>query len=280
MSPTIEIQSEVKEEPLDDAESFYMEVQPSYLKSGLVIPKRAYGYFDLAVPGQTNDVKIQLGNTGQVVSSAMRNQVHTSGGSYVYFFYKKPLREWLNANFEPGDILKFQVIEENTEYRLSKFAPTVRRIIKRTPRLAFISVHPDWTDNRGLVGFYNLITGAYQTTDFLRLLLQATADSTSPHFVILDEMNLAKVEHYFADFLSVLESRYLQDGQLKQEPLRLHDLPRCVVAQGESPWGETPDVEVVEQAMCQVRCAGCPLRAGVTEAQQARAALHQLGATP
>jgi len=271
MSPAIEIQSEVKEEPLGDAESFYIEVQPSYLKSGLIIPKRAYGYFDLAEPGHTKDVKVQLGNSGQVVSAAMRNQIHTtSGGSYVYFFYKKPLREWLNANFEPGDILKFQVIKENTEYRLSKFTPTIRRIIKHTPRMAFISVRPDWTDNRGLMGFYNLITGAYQTTDFLRLLLQATVDPASPHFIILDEMNLAKVEHYFADFLSVLESRYLQDDQLKQEPLRLHDLPRCVMAQSESPQEETPDVEVGEQAMCQVRCTGCPLRDGVTEAQQTR----------
>jgi hypothetical protein len=55
-------------------------------------------------------------------------------------------------------------------------------------------------------------------------------------------MNLAKVEYYFADFLSVLESRYVdQNGELKQEMLRLHDLPRCVLAQGELAWNVDAD---------------------------------------
>ncbi len=139
---------------------------------------------------------------------------------------------------------------------------------------AFVSVRPDWMDSRGLLGFHNLITGTYSATDFLRLLLQATinlkSDKPCPYFVILDEMNLAKVEYYFADFLSVMESRYLQDGEVKQSSLRLHDLPRCVLAQGESSWGEEAEVGEAEPCMCYVRCDGCPLRQGVDERQWSR----------
>lgn len=136
--------------------------------------------------------------------------------------------------------------------------------------LAFIAVRPDWTDNRGLLGFYNLLTGKYQTSKLLRLLIQATLEGDRPHFVILDEMNLAKVEYYFADFLSVLESRYLQGEQLKQEKLRLHDLPRCVLAQGHQPWDEAPDQDTTDEHLCRVRCGECPLRAGLEETQRLR----------
>jgi 5-methylcytosine-specific restriction endonuclease McrBC GTP-binding regulatory subunit McrB len=133
-----------------------------------------------------------------------------------------------------------------------------------------VSVRPDWTDNRGLLGFHNLITQTYQTTDFLRLLVQATLEPTVPHFVILDEMNLAKVEYYFADFLSVLESRYLDNGELKQAPLRLHDLPRCVLVQGQAPWGGDEDVSDAPITQCHVRCEGCPLRSGISEDEWSR----------
>ncbi len=271
MSPPIEIQTEAKETPEDNADAFYLETQPYYFKSGFVIPKRAYGYFDLPDPGHTITIQVHIGDTDQVIESSLRNQAHsTASGSYVHFFNKKLVRKWFNENFEPGDILKFQVIEEFKEYRLSKFTPTIKKVVKRTPRLAFIAVRPDWTDNRGLIGFYNLITGAYQSTDFLRLLIQAAIDGDRPHFVILDEMNLAKVEYYFADFLSVLESRYVQGEQLEQELLRLHDLPRCVLAQGEQPWDESLDLDAMDQYLCRVRCGACPLRHGLDKSQQMR----------
>jgi 5-methylcytosine-specific restriction endonuclease McrBC GTP-binding regulatory subunit McrB len=78
---------------------------------------------------------------------------------------------------------------------------------ERRQRIAFIPVRPDWTDNRGLLGFYNLLDERYHAEPLLKLLLHAKEHPNKPHFVILDEMNLAKVEYYFSDFLSVMESR-------------------------------------------------------------------------
>lgn len=91
-------------------------------------------------------------------------------------------------------------------------------------RCCFISVRPDWNDNRGLLGFYNPITEHYQPTELLKLLLRAARDNKNPYFVILDEMNLAKVEYYFSDFLSCMESRRMgNDGLIHSESIILHD---------------------------------------------------------
>jgi 5-methylcytosine-specific restriction enzyme B len=87
-------------------------------------------------------------------------------------------------------------------------------------RVAFVSVRPDWMDNKGLLGYYNILDEKYHSTKVLDLLLEAQDHPEKPYFVILDEMNLAKVEHYFSDFLSVLESRTPDNPQ--GEGIQLH----------------------------------------------------------
>lgn len=74
-------------------------------------------------------------------------------------------------------------------------------------------VRPEWTDPTGLTGYYDVLSNRYVVPTFLEAVLVATAHRTSPVFVILDEMNLARVEYYFSDILSCLESEL---------PLRLH----------------------------------------------------------
>lgn len=70
-----------------------------------------------------------------------------------------------------------------------------------------VAVRPDWTDPTGLLGFVNSISEppTFQAAEALHLLLAADADRTRPYFLCLDEMNLARVEHYFSPFLSAME---------------------------------------------------------------------------
>lgn len=71
-----------------------------------------------------------------------------------------------------------------------------------------IEVKPNWHDSTELLGYESRIGGAhYQLTPFVKLLVKAMLYPEVPFFVCLDEMNLAPVEQYFAEFLSVLESR-------------------------------------------------------------------------
>lgn len=97
---------------------------------------------------------------------------------------------------------------------------------ERKNRIAFVPVRPDWMDNRGLLGYFNPLNERYYATSTLRLLLAAINNQDKPYFLILDEMNLAKVEYYFSDFLSILESRTA--SQPEGEPLLLHDLKEAV----------------------------------------------------
>lgn len=69
-----------------------------------------------------------------------------------------------------------------------------------------VPVGANWTENRHLLGFFNVIQKQYQDTAALELILNSTNNYQLPHFLILDEMNLSHVERYFADFLSSMES--------------------------------------------------------------------------
>lgn len=71
-----------------------------------------------------------------------------------------------------------------------------------------IPVGANWTENRHIIGFYNVVTDEYMTSDALELIIEASKpeNKDKPFFLILDEMNLSHVERYFADFLSAMES--------------------------------------------------------------------------
>lgn len=72
----------------------------------------------------------------------------------------------------------------------------------------FIAVRPDWTDPTGLLGHANLLLDPprWHRTPALNLLLDAVQDPTHPYILILEEMNLALVEHYLAPLLTAMEN--------------------------------------------------------------------------
>jgi hypothetical protein len=71
-----------------------------------------------------------------------------------------------------------------------------------------VPVAPDWSDPTGLLGYYNPLheDPTYQAEPATRLLVAAARNPSRPYFLILDEMNLARVERYFAPILSAMES--------------------------------------------------------------------------
>lgn len=84
---------------------------------------------------------------------------------------------------------------------VQSFAQAVGGIAKIIP------VKPNWTSSEDLLGYYNPLEKKYLATPFLEALLEANKNPEIPYFICLDEMNLARVEYYFADFLSKLEER-------------------------------------------------------------------------
>jgi len=117
----------------------------------------------------------------------------------------------------------------------------VRKMARRTGdgegNLCLVPVRPDWHEPSELLGYTSRISGRaeYIKTEFLTFLVRAwenvwgigeslspTAELVqrlTPHWLALDEMNLAPVEQYLADYLSVLELREWKDGVYTCPPL-------------------------------------------------------------
>ncbi len=156
--------------------------------------------------------------------------MHYPGGQQSLTFWKDPTRDvtnlsfrgafraWYQETFEVGDRFLLAIEPASDESEPDAVRMRLPDLVSETRPLdnyEVVAVRPDWTDNRNLVGFYSQLTREYHRTPFLDLLLRARADADAaaaegrearPYFVVLDEMNLARVEHYFSDFLSCLES--------------------------------------------------------------------------
>lgn len=84
-----------------------------------------------------------------------------------------------------------------------------------------IQVKPNWHDSSELLGYVSRIDGEkFVAGDFLKFIVKAWENPDTPFFLCLDEMNLAPVEQYFAEYLSVIESRRLNEyGEIVTDPI-------------------------------------------------------------
>ena len=141
-----------------------------------------------------------------------------------------PSYDWqpfLQRHYDKNDIItlekvgpyKFRIVDSaNEDIAVAKYLPP------EIDNQLFVSVRSDWTDQSEVFGYFDSISEKYLVSPILKFLLTAHDHPFTPFHLILDEMNLSKVESYFSDFLSCLESRILEPGgDFKQEPIRLHN---------------------------------------------------------
>ena len=203
--------------------AFAWTVNPSALTYGtMIVPAVVARRLQLPALDERNGAKVPVRFADQ---AALQRIWRSPNDGTVALTHSGPMRAWFRSTLKSGDVLYVDVIEdedgEPTGLQFSVPRTTVTTVSLNN-RLV-VPVRPDWTDNRGLLGWYNPITERYHSTAFLEFLLDANAEFAAaadagrvaaPYFVILDEMNLARVEHYFSDFLSAMESG---------EPIPLHD---------------------------------------------------------
>lgn len=85
-----------------------------------------------------------------------------------------------------------------------------------------VQVKPNWHDSSELIGYVSRVSGepVYVAGDFLKFVARAWEEQDVPYFLCLDEMNLAPVEQYFAEYLSVVESRKADGkGNITTDPI-------------------------------------------------------------
>jgi 5-methylcytosine-specific restriction enzyme B len=209
-----------------------IEIQPYMNKyHRMVVPVDLMAELDLPVREEGSiDVLVDT-----PVGSELQRLYRSKTRDVSILLFRGGVRRWFEQTVKAGDVLLASVVDDGGTPHLRLSLPQTQVESQSIDNLAVIAVRPDWTDHRGLLGYFNPITEQYVTTPFLELVLRAKAEAdrataegrnTPPFFALLDEMNLARVEHYFADFLSAMESG---------EPLHLHDAP--VAEQGETSSG-------------------------------------------
>lgn len=94
--------------------------------------------------------------------------------------------------------------------------------------VSIVSVQPSWRDRAELMGYFNEFTKKFNETDFLASLYEATLRE-DPNFIVLDEMNLARIEYYFADFLSIMEMPDVSEWKIDLIPAPAATDPKNIV---------------------------------------------------
>lgn len=90
-----------------------------------------------------------------------------------------------------------------------------------------VEVQSSWRDRNELIGYYNDFNKKFTARKFTRFLYQAGLNpyKDTPYFIVLDEMNISRVEYYFADFLSLLEETDTSKWELALTETDLRSLP-------------------------------------------------------
>lgn len=209
--------------PSPQAEQVEIVAKPSQLKyARFIVPSELAQEFDALTDPEIKRIDLKV--PGLPLASMAFHKA-PERGNLMYVLLSGATKQWFLENIKIGARFLLSKKMAGDKEWLDLALPTDRQPQPALPTYELIAVRPDWTDARALLGFYNPLTRSYQPTPTLRLLLRAHAEVQAagtdrlprPFFLIFDEMNLARVEHYFSDFLSVMESG---------EAIHLHDDPQ------------------------------------------------------
>ena len=134
------------------------------------------------------------------------------------FYYKKDEIKNLFLSLKTKPFVIISGISGTGKTKIvEKFAESLDAT-EENGQFKLIPVRPDWSDGSDLIG-YEDIKGEFKVGPLTELLLRAEAHPEKPYFVLLDEMNLARVEYYFSDLLSIMESRKWKDEEIITSPV-------------------------------------------------------------
>ncbi|MBO5159522.1 MAG: hypothetical protein J6B94_08025 [Lachnospiraceae bacterium] len=134
-----------------------------------------------------------------ITLEAFCEQFRLYAASQLHLYYDIDMMRYFVASMGTSRIIILQGIsgtgKTSLPYAFGKFVQLDTTVV---------SVQPSWRERTELYGYFNEFTKKYTETDFLRAIYEANF-YRDPHILILDEMNIARVEYYFAEMLSILE---------------------------------------------------------------------------
>jgi len=150
------------------------------------------------------DAKMSIGNIIEYIQKYIASKGFSYDDSLIKNFY-------LCLKSKPFVILAGTSGTGKTKL-VKLFAESIGAEYKLVP------VRPDWSDSSDLFGHLDL-NGRFIEGALTRFIIEASEHIDKPYILCLDEMNLARVEYYFSDFLSIMETRRFENGVIVTDPL-------------------------------------------------------------
>ncbi|GAE27811.1 5-methylcytosine-specific restriction related enzyme [Halalkalibacter wakoensis JCM 9140] len=159
------------------------------------------------------DVEIVVEEKGIFLSSPeVINHIHSYITSKGFYYEKEEVTNFFYSLKTKPFVILSGISGTGKTKIVQWFAESVGAT-EENGQFALIPVRPDWSDGSDLLG-YTDIKGEFKEGPLTTVLKKAIDEPERPYFVLLDEMNLARVEHYFSDLLSVMESRKWEEDRL------------------------------------------------------------------
>ncbi|MGB0778325.1 MAG: MrcB family domain-containing protein [Flavobacteriaceae bacterium] len=160
--------------------------------------------------------------TEQETSQTMNNSEFIQASTSAGLKFSEPLVKRFTASLMTKPFLILSGLSGSGKTKLAQAFSMW--ISESEDQYCIVPVGADWTNRDPILGYVNALDDekyVYPENGALKLMQRANEDETRPYFLILDEMNLSHVERYFADFLSVMESKdkfRLHEGDKIEEP--------------------------------------------------------------
>ena len=194
---------EAEEEPAAEAEEAAEEFVPSdnrnTMASPCVDPQESRFYRLTSVDNFYKTSYVAPIYNDNITLEEFCDQFRRFSASQLGLYYDLDMMRYFVASLGTARIIILQGIsgtgKTSLPYAFGKFINN---------QTSVVSVQPAWRERTELYGYFNEFSKKYSETDFLRAVYEANY-YRDPHMVILDEMNIARVEYYFAEMLSILE---------------------------------------------------------------------------
>lgn len=170
-----------------------------------------------ATPHHAKSTPLSLGSdTSELTAKDLVSQVYQYARSKGFQFEETDIANFL-LSLRTKPFVLLTGISGTGKTQLPKLFAQALGFSK--DQLSLVAVRPDWTDSSDLLG-YSGLDEEFKPKDLTIAIQRALGNPDKPYFFVLDEMNLARVEHYFSDFLSVIETRARGDnGVVTTDPI-------------------------------------------------------------